>query len=164
MIFILTNTRKANRILDLCIQATTVLLGMDPRSTMSSGVSQSPIPDIVMNHVDANIWLVLTLPAFEWILVDQSHASARFGHTCHLVCNRQLVSIGGLDAGQKNPWSTPDLRAPQGVSVFDVSELRWVAGYTANAPHYERASVIQNFYDTRKYEKIPGFQPAAEAR
>lgn len=105
--------------------------------------------------VNANFSLVLTLPAFEWVLVDESHAGARFGHTCHLVANRQLLSIGGLDAGQKNPWSTPDLRAPQGLSVFDMSELRWKPGYTANAPHYERASVIQNLYDMRKYGKYP---------
>ena len=55
VIFVLTNTRKANCILDFCIQATAVLLGVSPRSTMSFGVSQSRIPDIVMNHVDANI-------------------------------------------------------------------------------------------------------------
>lgn len=108
--------------------------------------------DVRVTLLTAHFRLVLTLPAFEWILVDASHASARFGHTCHVVGNRQLLSIGGLDASHQDPWSTQDLRAPQGLSVFDMSELRWASGYTAKAPYYQRASAIQKFYDLRKYK------------
>ncbi len=39
------------------------------------------------------IW-VLSLPAFTWQQLDGSHSSARIGHTCHVVANRQMLSVG----------------------------------------------------------------------
>ncbi|KAI4109723.1 MAG: hypothetical protein L6R37_000410 [Teloschistes peruensis] len=90
------------------------------------------------------IW-ALTLPAFQWIKVDASHNSARIGHTCHIVGKSQLLSIGGADAAQSDPWSTID-PAFQGLGTFDLNNWNWMKGYNANAAPYTRAGAIEKVY------------------
>ncbi|KAL8871462.1 MAG: hypothetical protein Q9174_002705 [Haloplaca sp. 1 TL-2023] len=90
------------------------------------------------------IW-VLTLPAFQWIQVDASHNSARVGHTCHIVGKSQLLSIGGVDAAQSDPWSTVDT-AFQGLGTFDLNGWEWTPGYNASAAPYKRADAIKRIY------------------
>jgi len=48
------------------------------------------------NKVYDETW-ALSLPAFTWQRVNGSQKNARYGYTCHLVVNRQLLSIGGGD-------------------------------------------------------------------
>ncbi|KAL8953759.1 MAG: hypothetical protein Q9222_000376 [Ikaeria aurantiellina] len=91
------------------------------------------------------IW-VLTLPAFEWVQVDAPHGYGRIGHTCHVVGNSQLLSIGGADAAQSDPWSTVD-PAFQGLGTFDLNGWNWTQSYNANAAPYRRAAALRNFYD-----------------
>ena len=100
------------------------------------------------------LW-VLSLPAFTWIQLDSSHKSARIGHTCHVVGNRQMLSIGGVDATQEDPWSTPDLTNWNGLGVFDMSAAKWTSGYDAGAAPYQRPQVVQSYYDKKYVQKIP---------
>ncbi|KAI4257003.1 MAG: hypothetical protein LQ352_001831 [Teloschistes flavicans] len=92
------------------------------------------------------IW-ALTLPAFQWIKVDASHNSARIGHTCHIVGKSQLLSIGGADAAQSDPWSTVD-PAFQGLGTFDLNNWNWTNGYDANAAPYKRADPLVKLYQS----------------
>lgn len=108
---------------------------------------------------DTNTNAALTLPAFEWIQVDASHNSARFGHTCHVVGNSQLLSIGGADAAQSDAWSTVD-PVFQGLRVFDLNKWNWTQGYNANAAPYKRAGAIGRIYKS-KYVP-PMFRSCAE--
>ena len=74
-----------------------------------------------------------------------------------LVIN-SLWALADWMQGRRIP-DQPQIYVRPRVFVFDVSELRWVPGYTANAAHYERASVMQNVHDISKYEKYPVFSP-----
>ena len=98
------------------------------------------------------VW-VLSLPAFNWQRVDASQKSGRIGHTCHLVGQRQLLSIGGVDAGQTDAWSTPDYSNINGLGVFDLVELQWTLGLNASAAPYQRSMTVQNHYD-QKYADL----------
>ena len=93
--------------------------------------------------------IVLSLPAFTWQLVSADHAMARIGHTCHLVGNRQMLSIGGVDASQSDVWSVPDYRNNQGLGTFDLTNLEWTSSYNASEAPYERAPMLQAYYDSK---------------
>lgn len=84
-----------------------------------------------------DLW-VLTLPSFEWILLDdgssgppnpdysQTHPGQREGHTCHVVRNSVAVMFGGR--------VTPDFsRACETTALyaFDMNQQKWVERYDA---------------------------------
>lgn len=94
------------------------------------------------------LW-VLTLPAFTWQQLDWGHKSARIGHSCHVVGQRQMLSVGGIDATQTDPWSTPDLTNWNGFGVFDMSAAHWTSGFNASAAPYTRCQTVQSYYDSR---------------
>lgn len=94
------------------------------------------------------VWM-LSIPAFTWLRVDGSQKSARIGHTCHLVGGRQLLSIGGADAAQTDPWSTPDYSNINGIGVFDLVTNAWKGGYNASAAPYHRSRLVQDYYDQK---------------
>lgn len=94
------------------------------------------------------VW-VLSIPAFSWQRVDASQKSARYGHTCHLVGGRQMLSIGGVDASQQDAWSTPDYTNINGLGVFDLVQNTWSAGYNASAAPYQRSQMVQENYDNK---------------
>ena len=100
------------------------------------------------------LW-VLTLPAFTWQQLDASHKSARIGHTCHVVGQRQMLSIGGIDATQTDPWSTPDLTNWNGLGVFDMTAAQWTSGYNSSAAPYQRCSEVQGYYEKRFVHRLP---------
>ena len=93
------------------------------------------------------IW-VLSLPAFTWQLLDSSHATGRIGHTCHLVGNRQLLSLGGVDVSQVDAWASPDYQNWNGIGVYDLTAADWLAGLNATAEAYERPKIVQDYYNS----------------
>src|ERR1700761_980218 len=75
---------------------------------------------------------ILTLPTFRWIKLFQGD-SPRFGHTCHLVGSRQLLTVGGIDnfnTTKKCDWEA------KSVAILDLSSKTWGSVYNANAPPY----------------------------
>lgn len=122
-----------------------VTLVQVPNSTMRSGVGEA---HLLFEYPRADGETALTLPAFQWIKVDASHNSARIGHTCHIVGKSQLLSIGGADAAQSDPWSTID-PAFQGLGTFDLNNWNWMKGYNANAAPYTRAGAIEKVYQAK---------------
>ena len=97
---------------------------------------------------------VLTLPAFHWITVPYNPQNPRHGHSCNPVGGSQIISIGGVDSnslvttGNIIPStfnSTPDPFA-QGLAVFDMTALRFLDQYTADAPPYEQSEEVKQFY------------------
>ena len=93
------------------------------------------------------IW-VLSLPAFTWQLLDSSHNTGRIGHTCHLVGNRQLLSLGGVDVSQVDAWASPDYQNWNGIGVYDLTAADWLAGLNATAEAYERPKTVQDYYNS----------------
>ena len=108
------------------------------------------------------VW-ILTLPAFRWIPANLGHLVPRIGHTCHLVGKSQLLSVGGQDISQKDPWNTPDTANIQGFGVFDLNTLNWTHRYNASADPYRRPSIVEEFYSGKGALPIKWTDPALES-
>ncbi|KAM0331522.1 hypothetical protein ACHAQA_003199 [Verticillium albo-atrum] len=92
---------------------------------------------------------VLSLPGFVWTKVHDDTSSERAYHACALVGNRQLLSWGGLQGrGWTNEfrWDTAD-SFPQGIGIFDMSELAWKNAYDAKAAEYRAHERISSWYE-----------------
>ncbi|QSZ37441.1 hypothetical protein DSL72_008537 [Monilinia vaccinii-corymbosi] len=76
---------------------------------------------------------VLSLPSFAWIKVYEAvPGSPRFGHTCHLVGNRQMLTVGGA---QKKYSSYCDWES-SGVAIYDLYKLSWTSTFHHDANSY----------------------------
>lgn len=79
---------------------------------------------------------VLTLPAFHWLRTGDTPLYRRSLHSCNVVGNRQMVSVGGTvsnavgeDSIIPDPW-------PQGLGIFDMSAMEWKENYDPEAKAY----------------------------
>lgn len=84
---------------------------------------------------------ILSLPGFVWMKAPDSGKGARRLPACVSV-NRQMIMVGG---GSKKGWSDPD-PAPQGLLLFDATELKWKDSYDADAAPYERSAELKKWY------------------
>lgn len=75
---------------------------------------------------------ILSLPSFTWQLM-YTGKSARFGHTCHLVGNRQMITVGG--SLSSNVTTGCDWEE-KGVAIIDLSTKQWGSVFNANAAPY----------------------------
>ena len=96
------------------------------------------------NYFD-EIW-VLSLPSFTWTSI-YSGISPRFAHTCHLVGNRTLLTVGGVAAASQMQGLPSTNLSPcdwevKGVGVMDISSITWGSVYDAQAPAYEVPGAI----------------------
>ena len=94
---------------------------------------------------------VLTLPGFEWMQIDTSDGGLRSGHTCVTTGNRQMISVGGINTSKKTlkeQWEDED-PFPQGLGVFDMTELKWKDAYDPDAEPYEMPQRIKDWYDEK---------------
>jgi hypothetical protein len=76
---------------------------------------------------------ILSMPSFTWQLMYTGQ-SPRYGHTCHLVGNRQMITVGGslnLNITSGCDWET------KGVGIMDLSTKTWGSVYNAKAPAYQ---------------------------
>lgn len=77
---------------------------------------------------------VLSLPSFTWTKLYEG-TSPRFGHTCHQVGVRTLLTVGGIVnnnlTGQACDWEY------RGVGVMDISTLTWGSVFNPNPDPYE---------------------------
>ncbi|PSN68484.1 hypothetical protein BS50DRAFT_366427 [Corynespora cassiicola Philippines] len=77
---------------------------------------------------------VLSLPSFTWINIYQGK-SPRYGHTCHLVGGRQMITVGGHNRHQnKCDWEK------KSVAVLDLPTLGWGSVFHAGYSQYELSS------------------------
>ena len=79
-----------------------------------------------------DIW-VLSLPSFTWTKIYQG-TSPRYAHTCHIVGNRTMITVGG--AADAHYDSTPCDWETKGVGVFDLSRLTWGSVFDVNVGSY----------------------------
>jgi hypothetical protein len=76
---------------------------------------------------------ILSLPSFTWVQMYSGN-SPRWGHTCHLVAKRQLLTVGGnLNSNTTKgcDWET------KGVGIMDLSTKTWGSVYNAYAAPYQ---------------------------
>ncbi|KAL8730541.1 MAG: hypothetical protein Q9166_003995 [cf. Caloplaca sp. 2 TL-2023] len=107
--------------------------------------------NMTLNQYKENIALdavyVLSLPAFVWFKADYPAQHPRHLHTCNVVGNRQMISIGGYDP--TNSWDdtqTPEVFS-QGLGIFDLTAMQWSDRYDANAEAYETPAVVKAWYN-----------------
>jgi hypothetical protein len=103
---------------------------------------------------------VLSLPAFNWQNATnggKSATMARSLHTCN-VRNKQMIVVGGsvftvagfesINAepeGEGIYWSNAD-PWPQGLGVFDLTEMVWADSYDPSAGPYVTPKVVKEYY------------------
>ena len=93
---------------------------------------------------------VLSLPGFVWFRANYTPRMARAFHSCNLVGNRQLLSIGGADVRDPSDTSRPNPSDfTQGLGIFDMTRMEWSSGYNANAAPYKTPDVIKAWYEKK---------------
>ncbi|KAJ5314466.1 Major facilitator superfamily domain general substrate transporter [Penicillium atrosanguineum] len=83
---------------------------------------------------------VLTIPSFTWIKLLEG-ISPRYGHTCHLVANSQMLTVGGIryDSITKGcDWET------KSVAILNLNNTQWGQVYDPDAGEYTLPSQIYN--------------------
>ena len=100
---------------------------------------------------------VLTLPGFHWQKANPTSDFVRTSHSCNIK-NGQMIVVGGTvqtvaDANTVNaeseaqgtylssvdPW-------PQGLGVFDLSDMAWAGSYNASAGPYITPAIVKDYY------------------
>ncbi|KAF2405298.1 hypothetical protein EJ06DRAFT_19966 [Trichodelitschia bisporula] len=76
---------------------------------------------------------VLSLPSFTWVKI-YSGESPRFAHTCHLVSNRILLTVGGTANANATAFQCD--WENKGVGIMDLSTKTWGSVFNANAAPY----------------------------
>ncbi|KAK2064179.1 kelch repeat protein [Colletotrichum caudatum] len=93
---------------------------------------------------------VLSLPGFVWMKADYAPRSPRDAMTCVVAGQRQMVTFGGVDRTRGAGWRDMFRDAdpfPQGVGVFDLTDLKWKDEYNADAPSYDSPEAIKIWYN-----------------
>ena len=122
-----TGDTPAGRI-DFCLALASSEDGSSHNIYMYGGRGMNGTTDVFYDEV----W-VLSLPSFTWTNVYQG-SSPRYGHSCHRVGTRTMLTVGGAANSKLN--QTPCDWETKGVGVFDMSAVAWGSVYDANAPDY----------------------------
>ncbi|KAF2811935.1 uncharacterized protein BDZ99DRAFT_440976 [Mytilinidion resinicola] len=96
---------------------------------------------------------VLSLPTFIWTQIYTGKAP-RWGHTCHIVGNRQLLTVGGqihTTAGKGCDWEY------KSVAVYDMTNLTWGSVYDANAASWEVPGLLSKTLSGKTAEPVGGW-------
>ncbi|KAJ5730757.1 cell wall anchored protein [Penicillium malachiteum] len=75
---------------------------------------------------------VLSIPSFEWVKIYEG-SSPRYGHTCHLVAQSQMLTVGGveyMDVTENCDWED------RGVAIMNLRDSTWGSVYNANPGEY----------------------------
>ncbi|KAK1971557.1 kelch repeat protein [Colletotrichum sublineola] len=94
---------------------------------------------------------VLSLPGFFWKKADYAPSSPRDCMSCIVAGQRQMVTFGGIDRMRWGEVPADFFRDPdpfpQGVGVFDLTDLKWKDEYNADAPRYDSPEAIKTWYN-----------------
>ncbi|KAI9756828.1 MAG: hypothetical protein M1815_002812 [Lichina confinis] len=107
-----------------------------------------------------DIW-ILSIPAFQWFKAHGVSSGSRFGHTCHDVGGRYMMTIGGITAlvHAKERWNGPDT-TDYSIALFDMTNLTWTDTFSPQSPSYERPSVVRSWYEANGQYPERWDQPA----
>ena len=91
----------------------------------------------------SEVWL-LSLPSFTWIKLRDDEPP-RIGHTCHLVGNRTMLTVGGIvDIRESKGLLEKCDFATGGIRDLDMSDLLWSGGFNATTPAYEVPDLLSS--------------------
>lgn len=112
-----------------------------------------PTPEEVRSTSALDEVYILTLPAFVWFKANYTSTVSRQGHTCHVVGNRQLLTIGGIDPAEQEMAALIADNATdpfsQGLGIFDLTKLTWSDEYVADESEYQSPQVVSQYYQTK---------------
>lgn len=105
---------------------------------------------------------VLSLPAFRWFKADYPAQHPRFRHSCNVVGNRQMLSVGGQDP--TNIYNNTFTADPflQGLGIFDLTTMHWSDQYNAKAEPYETPAVVKAWYAANGMSPATWNSPAVQ--
>ncbi|KAF5505300.1 Kelch repeat-containing protein [Colletotrichum siamense] len=88
---------------------------------------------------------VLSVPGFRFFKAS-GDSTPRFDQACVVVGRRQMLSIGGIRSTNAiQGWTEPD-PWPYGLGVFDMTEMIWKDGYSADDAAYESPEIVKQWY------------------
>ena len=119
-------------------------------------------PHLLDENKDLDAVYVLSLPAFTWFRADYPPVNPRFSHTCHVVGNRQMLSIGGVNPLDANGAKTSQDTATHGLQIFDLTEMKWSDRYDANAAPYKTPQVIKEWYQANGTDSVQWQDPTVQ--
>ena len=101
-----------------------------------------------VRNADMDEVYVLSLPSFVWFKANYTPSDPREGHTCHVVGNRQMLSVGGLNPSAIDHDAAINETDPfwQGIKVFDLTAMQWTNYFNATAAPYLAPSVVTAYY------------------
>jgi hypothetical protein len=73
-------------------------------------------------------------------------------HTCSVIGNRHMVSIGGGETLQSNFWAEarrPDPVFDNSIGIFDLSEMTWVEVFNQSVAPYVRPKALDAWYTSK---------------
>lgn len=82
--------------------------------------------------------VILTLPSFTWTNVWPLGESPRWGHECHVVGKRQMITVGGNTPTLTCDWET------KGVAVWDMTALTWGSVFSVDRPEFQVPNKLLN--------------------
>ena len=130
---LLSGRRASSRFKQLQYVSIIIILEQFPHSNPDTFSYMYGGRDASSRYFD-EVW-VLSLPSFTWTQVFKG-TSPRFAHTCHLVGNRTLLTVGGVSSiKQKSGHGGCDWET-KGVAVMDLTDVTWGSVYDAHAPAY----------------------------
>ncbi|CAG9954564.1 unnamed protein product [Clonostachys rosea f. rosea IK726] len=100
---------------------------------------------------------ILSLPGFYWFCPKEFGVDSdiRARHRCARVGNRQMISVGGVKDWfiNNDTWKSPDT-FPNGIGIFDLTELKWKDEYDPDAKPYESPQIVQEWYARKDRQQV----------
>lgn len=86
-----------------------------------------------------------------WFKVAETSVEPRNHHQCVVIGKRQMLAVGGI-----NTYLNDKDRTPQGLSIFDMTDLKWKSDgyYNASAEEYRTPKVVQDWYKGRNLSEL----------
>lgn len=67
---------------------------------------------------------------------------------CAVAGQRQMITVGGINRKLGVPTFFKDRDPfPQGLGIFDLTELKWKDQYDAGAANYQSPDAVKAWYD-----------------
>ena len=93
-----------------------------------------------------DVW-ILTIPGFQWFRAPEADLEEGRAFTSCGSVGRQLIMVGGVLSLGSGGWGVDDVDPwPQGVGVFDMTELKWKDEYSPMREEYISPMAVQEWY------------------
>lgn len=90
---------------------------------------------------------ILTMPGFKWFKASAAQLDKGRAFLSCAAVGRQLVVVGGVSEQSNKQWSVDQTDPwPQGVGVFDLTDMRWRGDFAPDAGDYDSPAVVQEWY------------------